>query len=223
MNLPDGAFCLTEAHIESFYRDGYFYAEQLISPETVHALNTAYDDEVSKVKSKEWTSLPFAEDGQTCLKTPYMVNIFEQVLGGPVRLWLGMYVVVIPGGKGLQWHQDNMYTHILGHMLNAFVALDTITTENAGLWISPKSHLLGRQENLSEGDGHRRAADPENPMACKEMKAGDAIIIHREMLHHSKENKTKKVRRAFAFQISAANCRYAETGKLLEDRDLLSS
>ena len=97
------------------------------------------------------------------LQSERLVDMMERLFRSPARLWLGMYAVVRPqGGRGLAWHQDNQYTHILGPALNAFIALDTITEKNAGLWIAPRSHLLGRQPNINEGEGHRRAADPKS-------------------------------------------------------------
>lgn len=134
-----------------------------------------------------------------------------------------MNAVVQPHGHGLAWHQDNMYRHVLGLVLNCFVALDHIDQTNAGLWIAPKSHLKGRQPNINdESEHHKRAADPPNGMPCEPMNPGDAVIFSFETLHHSKQNQTDKPRRAFAFQVASVNCRYADTGKLLEDRVLLS-
>jgi ectoine hydroxylase-related dioxygenase (phytanoyl-CoA dioxygenase family) len=226
-------FQLTEDMIEQFYRDGYFYARQFITPEAVAAINAEHESFANEGGTKEWKSKgitsiekarPEFPNTVSFLTDRNIIRIFERILGGDVKLWLGMYAVVPAGGKGLEWHQDNQYTHILGHMLNGFIALDRISVENAGLWIAPGSHLLGRQPNLNEeGAKHRRAAEPANGIPCEPMNPGDAVIFHRETLHHSKENRTDRPRRAFAFQVSSASCRYAKTGKLLEDRDLLSA
>lgn len=221
--MDSALFSLTEDHVEQFYREGYFLAPGLISQSDVDSINSCYVNQIAEMEGSEWRSMGFDEKAQTILKNPRLISMFEQILGGPTRLWLGMYAVVPPGGRGLEWHQDNMYTHVLGHMMNAFVALDDITTENAGLWVAPRTHLLGRQPNLNAPGEHRRAADPENPEAVPPMKAGDAVFFHRELLHHSKENNTAEPRRAFAFQVSSAYCRYAETGKLLEDREKLGA
>ncbi|MDF2669909.1 MAG: uncharacterized protein K0R67_2215 [Paenibacillus sp.] len=225
-------FKLTEDHIEEFYREGYFYAPNFITPETVAAINAENESFSSNQDGSAWQSNAFQsieKHGATFPLTQRMltdrvlVETFERILGAEeVRLWMGMYAVVPPRGNGLEWHQDNMYTHILGHMLNGFIALDHISQENAGLWIAPRSHRLGRQPNLNEAGQHRRAADPENGMPCQPFAPGDAVIFHRETLHSSKQNYTDKVRRAYAFQVASANCRYAETGKLLVDRELIS-
>lgn len=224
-------FMLTEDMIEQFYREGYFYARGFITPEQVAAINKENRDFANTNSSGEWKSksIIHVETERECypntvsfLTAPEVIRVFESILGNEVKLWMGMYAVVPPRGEGLKWHQDNQYTHILGHMLNGFIALDYISQQNAGLWIAPRSHLLGRQKNLNTEPGHKQAAEPENGIPCEPMSSGDAVIFHRETLHHSKENHTGAPRRAYAFQVASANCRYAESGKLLEDRDVLS-
>ncbi|RAP75950.1 phytanoyl-CoA dioxygenase family protein [Paenibacillus montanisoli] len=224
-------FALTQEMVEQFYREGYFYAPGFLTIETVEAINSEHAEFANRKGTGSWQSQNIINLEQAkptfphtvdFLTDPGVVAILEQLLGDKVRIWMGMYAVVEPHGNGLEWHQDNQYTHILGHMLNGFIALDPISQDNAGLWIAPGSHRLGRQPNLNPEGGHKRAAEPENGMPCKPMAPGDAVFFHRETLHHSKRNHTDKPRRAYAFQAAAANCRYAATGKLLEDRMLLS-
>lgn len=231
MSAVVSRFVLTEEMVEEFYREGYFYAPGFITRETVNAINQEQQAFTNGSSNGEWKSNHFShfdKHGEhypataRMLRDSRVVEVLEGILGDAVRLWLGMYAVVPPHGKGLEWHQDNQYTHILGHMLNGFIALDPITQENAGLWIAPRSHRLGRQPNLNPGGMHRQAAEPENGMPCKPMEPGDAVFFHRETLHHSKSNHTDRPRRAFAFQASSNTARYAETGKLLLDRELLS-
>jgi ectoine hydroxylase-related dioxygenase (phytanoyl-CoA dioxygenase family) len=232
MSADVSRFVLTDEMVEAFYREGYFYAPGFITRETVDAINQEQQAFAYNSGNGEWRSSNFThfdKHGEQypaiarMLRDPRVVAALEGILGDAVRLWLGIYAVVPPHGKGLEWHQDNQYTHILGHMLNGFIALDPITQENAGLWIAPLSHRLGRQPNLNPEGMHRHAAVPENGMPCKPMEPGDAVFFHRDTLHHSKSNHTDSPRRAFAFQASSYTARYAETGKLLLDRDLLSS
>ncbi|MBP3962679.1 phytanoyl-CoA dioxygenase family protein [Paenibacillus lignilyticus] len=224
-------FVLTSDMIEQFYREGYFYAPGLLSAHAVDAINAENAEFANQQGDGKWRSQAIIDVEKeknrfphttAFLTDPDIARIFETILGDKVRIWMGMYAVVAPHGSGLEWHQDNQYTHILGHMLNGFIALDPITQDNAGLWLAPRSHRLGRQPNLNAEGGHKRAADPENGIPCKPMAPGDAVFFHRETLHHSKQNHTDKPRRAYAFQVASVNCRYAETGKLLEDRMVLS-
>ena len=222
--LATDLYAITEADMEAFYREGYFLARRFLPPSSVELINRSYDEQVKALADrKEWQGLVMSEAAQAELDTPRIRACMEQLLGGSTTFWHGMYAVVMPGGRGLDWHQDNQYTHILGHMCNAFVALDRISTENAGLWIAPRSHLLGRLPNLNTEEGHKRAAEPENAIPGPVLEPGDALVFHRELLHHSKENTTSKPRRAFAFQVSNANCRFAESGKLVSSRENLVS
>lgn len=229
--VPSG-FVLTEPMIEQFYMEGYIYAPGFIDPDAATAINEEYASHESAKGSDEWKATDFTHFHKhaatfpttaSLLSDARIIDAFERILGDRVKLWIGMYAVVGPHGRGLAWHQDNMYTHILGHMLNGFIALDRINEENAGLWIAPRSHLFGRQPNLNDAsDPHRRAQAPASGMPCPPMAPGDAVIFHRETLHCSKENRTAKSRRAYAFQVASAACRLAKTGKLLTDHDTLS-
>jgi hypothetical protein len=162
---PSGLFEMNDTHIEEFYRDGYFVAPRLIDRETVESIIDDFESQGETVDpAGEWKATGFTHFSSHAetyprvaqfLQSERLVDMMERLFRSPARLWLGMYAVVRPqGGRGLAWHQDNQYTHILGPALNAFIALDTITEENAGLWIAPRSHLLGRQPNINEGEGH---------------------------------------------------------------------
>ena len=221
--LNDNLFELTEQHIEAFYREGFFMAPSFLSRASVNKMNAAYDKDIIKLEGeKEWKNLPFAREIQAELHNKRISEMMGRLLGGTVQLWLGMYAVVMQGGKCLDWNQGKKSTHIRWHRCNVFVAIDEIDVKKAGLWIAPRTHLLGRQPNLNRGGAHRRAAEPENPVPVEPMKKGDAVIFHRELLHHSKTNHTDTPRRAFAFQVSSANCRFAETGKLITLRETAS-
>jgi len=225
MNMENmDQYRMTDADAETFYRDGYILARRFLSSESVGVINESYDQRIQDLEGKkEWQGLPISEAAQIELDSGRIRESMEMLLGGPTLFWHGMYAIVMPGGHGLDWHQDNQYTHILGHMCNAFVALDRITPANAGLWIAPRSHLLGRLPNLNTEPGHKRAPTPDNAIPGPDMEPGDALIFHRELLHHSKQNTTGQPRRAFAFQVSNANCRFADSGKLVSSRENLVS
>ncbi|MEX0330777.1 MAG: phytanoyl-CoA dioxygenase family protein [Puniceicoccaceae bacterium] len=222
--MESNIYQINEEDTQAFYREGFFVARQFLPAESVEVINQSYDEQIKALQEeKEWQGLVMSDVAQSELDTPRIHACMEELLGGPTTFWHGMYAVVMPGGRGLDWHQDNQYTHILGHMCNAFVALDSITTENAGLWIAPRSHLLGRLPNINPEEGHKRAAEPDNAIPGPPLQPGDALIFHRELLHHSKENRTDRPRRAFAFQVSSASCRFAETGELVSSREDLVS
>ena len=137
----------------------------------------------------------------------------EQVFETRARVYYGMLAIVpAHGGTGLEWHQDNMYTTILGRALNVFIALCDITPERANLWVAPKSHLKGVQESLTS-EGHRVAAAPDNGIPLPTLTKGAACIFDRSLLHHSKRNETSEDRYAYAAQYHEDNARLASTGQ----------
>lgn len=94
------------------------------------------------------------------------------------------------GGRGLPWHQDNQYQHVLDHALNTFIAVSDITTLQCTLWVAPRSHLRG-----------------------PDLKAGDACIFDRNTIHRSLTNQTAHVRVAYAAQYVEAAGVVADTGE----------
>jgi hypothetical protein len=132
-------FQITEDMIEQFYREGYFYARGFITPEAIQSINDENYAFANEKSNGEWKSrgmIHLEKERENFPKTveflssPDVVHIYEQILGDKIKLWVGMYAVVPPHGKGLEWHQDNQYIHILGHMLNGFIVLDSISQEN---------------------------------------------------------------------------------------------
>jgi ectoine hydroxylase-related dioxygenase (phytanoyl-CoA dioxygenase family) len=141
----------------------------------------------------------------------------SQLLGSPARVYYGMLAIVpAHGGRGLPWHQDNQYTHLLGGALNAFIALCDITPEMANLWIAPRSHLSGVRpgKRAEVHQGHMEAIDaPENGLCLPPLRAGDACIFDRCTLHRSLKNETDQPRFAYAAQYQSDFARQAATGK----------
>jgi len=214
-------FEVDESHAEHFFREGFFRAPRLIDSEIVDLVNIHYQRHVDNRNEDkmDWAEIKYDREIKEYLESERMMSIISFVLGGESRIWLGMYMIVMPGGNGLRWHQDNMFTRILGHMLNIYIALDDIDESNSGLWLSPRSHLLGVPENIRMPDdkGIKYAATPSHTLAPISMRPGDAIFFHRDMMHMSAQNKTDRIRRAFSLQACLTSCRFAESGKRVEE------
>jgi len=215
--MPDTV--LTETQIETYYREGYVVAEGLVPDAVAASVREAASQR--KVESGGgWTpsifdpEQPEADaDLHRCLTEPRVLSAVEQVFENKPAIFYGMVAVVPPrGGKGLEWHQDNQYTQLLGRALNVFIALGDITPDMAILWVAPQTHRLGMQRSETQ-DGHRKAADPGNGQPLPAMKAGDACIFDRNTLHRSLTNDTDLPRYAYAAQFAEVTAREAETGK----------
>jgi len=81
-----------------------------------------------------------------------------------------------------------------------FIALDPCTPANGCLQVIPGSHRLGRIDHVLTGD--QAGADPERvervlerlPLVHVEMRPGDALFFHPNLLHRSDRNTSPEPR-----------------------------
>lgn len=103
-------------------------------------------------------------------------------------------------GGAWEWHQDYGYWYIYGclypEMGSCYISIDPSTRENGCLQVIPKSHKLGRIDHGKSGG--QTGADLERVEAVLtrlelvycEMKPGDALFFHSNLLHRSDQNKS---------------------------------
>jgi len=146
-----------------------------------------------------------------------VIIAIEQLLGINANVYYGMAAMVPPnGGRGLPWHQDNQYQHVLHHALNTFIAVSDIAPKQCTLWVAPRSHLSGVVPNEDAADflGHKRCIqDPPGGIPLPDLKAGDACIFNRNTIHRSLTNQSPHLRVAYAAQYIEADGRLASTGE----------
>jgi ectoine hydroxylase-related dioxygenase (phytanoyl-CoA dioxygenase family) len=210
---------LREDQIEEYYREGFLVVRGLVSiPRIDSMLEEARN--IPAIEGGGWTPKAFSHDQpeqdfklHQLLIDPPIVAAVEQIIESAPRVYYGM-VAIVParGGRGLAWHQDNMYDVILGRALNVFIACCEITPDKAILWVAPRTHLMGVQESELV-DGHRSAKAPPNGMPLPTLHKGDAVIFDRNTLHHSKRNETDEHRYAYAAQYMESNARSGVTGR----------
>jgi hypothetical protein len=218
---------LNEVQIQHYFREGYVLVPGLVPMRTIRAVMTHATTRRKDGDFWQATSLDFDHpevDGpiHRMVCEQRVVAAAQQLLGSPPRAWWGMLAIVPPrGGRGLPWHQDNQYTHILGGALNVFIALADIEPEMATLWVAPRSHLAGvRPARPSEAHhGHRESLEtPENALRLPPLKAGDTCIFDRNTLHRSLTNESDRPRYAYAAQYMSDHARDAATGKRHDNR-----
>jgi ectoine hydroxylase-related dioxygenase (phytanoyl-CoA dioxygenase family) len=223
---------LSEEQIRHYTRHGYVVVPGLVPAATCAAVIQASQPRLPAA-ARDWQPIVLDRaralnadadpgDGEIhrLLTEPNVLGAVEQLLDGPARVYYGMVAVVrAGGGRGLPWHQDQQYEHVLHHALNTFIAVSDIPPERCGLWVAPDSHLHGEVAARSSDDygaGHRQAvSDPPGGMPLPAMRAGDACIFHRNTLHRSLTNRTEVDRYAYAAQYCAAGARLAKTGELV--------
>jgi ectoine hydroxylase-related dioxygenase (phytanoyl-CoA dioxygenase family) len=211
---------LAEEQIETFFREGYIVARALVpEPAVDRALEEA--KKVAPNPDGSWTPRAFEHKNPTkdaaqhrLLIEPRVIGAVEQIFEAPARITWGMVAIVsAKGGKGLAWHQDNQYLHLLGRAVNCFMALCNITPDKAILWVAPRSHLMGVQKG-EYINGHFHTPDPEGGIALPALNKGDVCIFDRSTLHRSLRNETSEHRYAYAAQYHEAKAREAKSGKI---------
>ena len=107
-------------------------------------------------------------------------------------------------GGAWEWHQDYGYWYNNGclypDMASCLIAVDEATRENGCLQVLRGSHHLGRVEHVQVGD--QTGADPErvawarqrHELVYCEMRPGDAIFFHSNLLHRSDRNESYRPR-----------------------------
>jgi hypothetical protein len=216
---------LSPADLSHYHREGYVLVRGLLHADACTAWREAALRTCSPAAGANWSPVVFDHadpDRQRDIHGPLVdervLATVEQLLGAQAMVWYGMAAVVPGGGgRGLPWHQDNQYTHILHHALNTFIALNDITPDMATLWVDPRSHLAGLRSSHDRGDGHREAdIVPANPLQLPALRAGDACIFNRYTLHRSLVNSTALHRVAYAAQYVEASGVYAASGEPID-------
>jgi len=141
---------------------------------------------------------------------PGMLEIATTLLGADVNLFQSMSLLKPPRiGGAKMWHQDNAYFRQTPNDVFGFwVACDDTTVENGCMHIIPKSHTQGIGEHDMVNNDYVLLNPPSTEHAVAvPLKAGDALIFHGEIFHHTPPNRTDKRRRAIQYHYSSTKCR----------------
>ena len=209
---------LTESQLAQFGEDGYYLAPSLFDAEETALLQKAsrMDPNISgkavdrddgsggKSRITLWND---ADDGILSLfsRCERIAGTAEQILGDEVYHWHSKMMQKEPfvGGAWV-WHQDYGYWYndscLFPYLLSCYIAVDEATRENGCLQVLKGSHHLGRIDHMRVGD--QTGADPERcaqaekvlPRVHCEMKPGDALFFHCNLLHKSEQNTSSKPR-----------------------------
>ena len=107
-------------------------------------------------------------------------------------------------GGAWEWHQDYGYWYNNGclypDMGSCLIAVDQATKENGCLQVLRGTHRIGRVDHVTVGD--QTGADPDrvewasrrHELVYCEMKPGDAIFFHSNLLHRSDRNESERPR-----------------------------
>ena len=139
-----------------------------------------------------------------------MVEIATKLLGPDVYLFQSMSLLKPPRiGGAKMWHQDNAYfRQTPSDVFGFWVACDDTTVENGCMHVIPGSHTDGTREHDIINNDYILVNPPSTENAVPiPLRAGDALIFHSEIYHHTPPNKTDRRRRAIQYHYSSAKCR----------------
>jgi hypothetical protein len=222
---------LTPQQKAQYDKDGYIIIPEFFNPEQVALLyelatqdvvmrSNAFDLTDQSGKSTKLT-LWFTPGDDTyglLVRSQSMVNAVQTLLGeGEVCHFHSKLMQKEPKvGGAWEWHQDYGYWYKNGFlypeaMISVMVALTEATVENGCLQVLKGTHKMGRFEHLFAGE--QQGADmpfvEEALKTCErvhvELKPGDVLFFHSNLLHMSDANLSDKPRWSL---ISAYNMSY---------------
>ncbi|KAJ3672918.1 hypothetical protein LUZ60_006292 [Juncus effusus] len=119
-----------------------------------------------------------------------------------------MYIFKQPGiGGEVVPHQDNSFLHTVPTSCTGlWLALENATVQNGCLWAIPESHKKGLRRRMLRTENGSRFDNPspiyeQNEFVPLEVKSGDLVVIHGDLVHQSFENLSCKSRHALSLHV----------------------
>ena len=209
---------LNDRQVEEYHREGYVIARGFFDGEEIDLLRRAAkedraldehsfgraDGEGGTVRLSLWNHPGDGIYGMFA-RCERMVRSVEKILGGEAYHYHSKMIMKDARvGGAWTWHQDYGYWYQNGVLFplltSVSIAVDPSNQENGCLQVIPRSHELGRIDNLLSGD--QAGADMERvtavlerlPLVYCEMEPGDAVFFHANTLHRSDMNRSDNPR-----------------------------
>ena len=212
---------LTSAQIEQYNQDGYLIIEGFLNQEEVSKLyQIAIDD---KTMSKNAINVNDSTGKRSKLSLWYkpgddvyglltrsesLVNSVDELLDGDAAVchFHSKLMQKEPKvGGAWEWHQDYGYWYkneflLPDQMMSVMVAITDANTENGCLQVIKGTHKMGRVEHGFAGEqvgASQRYVDlalQTMELIFVELKAGDVLFFHSNLLHRSEANLSDKAR-----------------------------
>ncbi len=210
---------LSAAQALAWNEQGYFVAEDLLSPAEVTELRLELDRFVEKAQAyvrraggklfiSEADGIMFAPHlvaksaiARRAASHPRIVALAIDLLGPEVRLYWDQAVYKYASfPKDFPWHQDNGYTFVLPELyLTVWLALSDATPENGCVEVVPASHRLGTLEHRLSDTGFY--CHEGNDGACAPIRAGSALVFSSLTVHRTGPNRSADdVRKTYILQ-----------------------
>jgi ectoine hydroxylase-related dioxygenase (phytanoyl-CoA dioxygenase family) len=196
---------LTASQLSQFDRDGFLAPLEFCSAEEMSVLRPAIDDALSH-KPGPYGGDRWSARHQDCrvifdiCSHSAIVDAVSSLIGPDVLIWNSVFFNKEPGGAEIPWHQDRDYL-VLEPCISATVwlAIDDVSVANGCLQVIPGSHTEivphTPRTDASKYDAIADISDSVKGSAVHvELRAGQFILFHRQLLHYSAPN-TSSIRR----------------------------
>jgi phytanoyl-CoA hydroxylase len=215
-------FKLTPEQVRQYHSDGYIIARALFSrPETDKFYRLATEDEVVRKNSYNMVdkngknsklALWFTPGNDTfglMSRSESLVNAVDELLDNPSSPVCHFHSKLMQKepkiGGAWEWHQDYGYWYkneflFPEQMISVMVAITDATRENGCLQVIRGSHKMGRVEHGATGQQNGAAqqyvdlALQRMELVYVELKAGDVLFFHSNLMHRSDANTSEKSR-----------------------------
>lgn len=221
---------ISPAQIESYHRDGYLILPQLFSPDEIALLYAVASDETVSANSFDLND----QDGKKTKLTLWFTAGDDSfgLMSRSRRLVESVQALLGPGevchfhskimqkqpkvGGAWEWHQDYGYWYKNGFlfpeaMISVMLALTDANQENGCLQVLKGTHKMQRFEHTFVGEQQGadldfvHEAEKISELVYCELKAGDVLFFHPNLLHRSEANLSENARWSV---ISAYNLAY---------------
>jgi ectoine hydroxylase len=222
------SFVLSDQRLEQFERDGFVTVEALFDSEEIALLakiaraDRELANQADKRRDADGGVIRISVRNQldrdiysAFVRCRRIVDTMERLLSGEVYHYHHKMIFKdAREGGAWEWHQDYGYWYDNGclfpDLASCLIAVDPAIKANGCLQVLRGSHRMGRVNHGPVGD--QTGADSERvAAACArlervycELKAGDALFFHCNLLHRSDRNTSDQSRWAFICCYNAA-------------------
>ena len=223
---------LTPSEISTFNKAGFLHIRNLFSTEEINLLretiisDQVMESQVMKMKDAEGKSARLSLWHFIQPDTIYgafaassrLVSRVKDLFGGedPYHIHTKIILKEPHTGGAFDIHQDFGYWYACGPldpnvMMSVIIAVDDADIDNGCLHVLEGSHKLGRIDHGSSGqqagaNGEMIAqARARLPTVACELRAGDVLCTHSNLIHWSKANVSDRWRRAMIVAYNGVN------------------
>ena len=191
---------LTPAQVDAFEEHGFLSPVRAMSPERARhyrglfeSLEGRFPNDIKKMKTKSHLLCPWVLE---IAEDPYMLDIFEDLIGPNIRCWSMAWRVKKADNETIAgWHQDSVYGSPVPVVLGA-LALSECGVQQGCLRGVPGSHKWGHLQ-------HEESDDPRSILARGQyivdgfdeaqavdfvLKPGEMVMFHNSLVHGSSVN-----------------------------------